>query len=363
MNFKEFFFYIQDCWVPAQFKASYEKYADSYCWIAGSWYTPMDKELPLDDRERKQHRIRYYQWVPFLLLFQAILCYIPRIIWRSLNVRSGLDLVNLVDAAIKYESVDKFTDREKIMSYIVKNVERYIGARKCRYERLYGKQVSLDYEKKKLHESRKDEEKIKSGGSYSYSSGRLVNQRAKTCCHSFFKSLKCVLSTVCFWTGKRLGTYLVVLYMFVKSLWVTNAVSQLFLLNRFIGNDYHAFGFEIIEMLMSGQEWHEMRHFPRVTYCDFKIREIGNQHDWTVQCVLRINLFNEVIYIFMWFWLCILAVFSLIDFLTWMMRLIVPGDKLRFIKRHIDIYNTYVPNDERGSKTDKPGDFEYINLY
>jgi hypothetical protein len=24
-----------DCWVPAQFKASYEKYADSYCWIAG----------------------------------------------------------------------------------------------------------------------------------------------------------------------------------------------------------------------------------------------------------------------------------------------------------------------------------------
>ncbi len=27
-----------DCWVPAQFKASYEKYADSYCWIAGISY-------------------------------------------------------------------------------------------------------------------------------------------------------------------------------------------------------------------------------------------------------------------------------------------------------------------------------------
>ena len=125
--------------MSAQFKASYEKYADSYCWIAGSWYTPMDKDLPLDAQSRKQHRIRYYQWVPFLLLFQAILCYIPRIVWRSLNVRSGLDLVNLVDAAIKYESVDKFTDREKIMSYIVQNVERHIGARRSRYERLYGK--------------------------------------------------------------------------------------------------------------------------------------------------------------------------------------------------------------------------------
>ena len=60
-----------DCWVPAQFKASYEKYADSYCWIAGSWYTPMDKELPLSERERRSSRIRYYQWVPFLLLFQV----------------------------------------------------------------------------------------------------------------------------------------------------------------------------------------------------------------------------------------------------------------------------------------------------
>jgi hypothetical protein len=48
-----------DCWVPAQFKASYEKYADSYCWIAGSWYTPMDKDLPLSERERRENKIRY----------------------------------------------------------------------------------------------------------------------------------------------------------------------------------------------------------------------------------------------------------------------------------------------------------------
>lgn len=340
-------FFFKDCWVPAQFKASYEKYADSYCWIAGSWYTPMDKELPLDDRERKQHRIRYYQWVPFLLLFQAILCYIPRIVWRSLNVRSGLDLVNLVDAAIKYESVDKFTDREKIMAYIVKNIERYIGARKSRYERLYGKQACSD------HDSLSENQK-KNKSYYQSSKSRMSGSGTSNCCHKFWKRVRLIFSTVCFWTGKRLGNYLVILYMFVKTLWVTNAISQLFLLNRFIGNDYHAFGIEIIEMLLSGQEWHEMRHFPRVTYCDFKIREIGNSHDWTVQCVLRINLFNEVIYIFMWFWLCILALFSIIDFLTWTMRMIVPGDKLRFIKRHLDIYNYYTPPEtDRASKNGK----------
>ena len=90
-----------------------------------------------------------------------------------------------------------------------------------------------------------------------------------------------------------------------------------------------------------------MRHFPRVTYCDFKIREIGNNHDWTVQCVLRINLFNEVIYIFMWFWLCILALCSLVDYLSWTIRILVPVDKLNFIKRHLDIYNYYLPSSKQ----------------
>ena len=36
---------------------------NSFLSYAGSWYTPMDKELPLTERERRQHRIRYYQWV------------------------------------------------------------------------------------------------------------------------------------------------------------------------------------------------------------------------------------------------------------------------------------------------------------
>jgi len=114
-------------------------------------------------------------------------------------------------------------------------------------------------------------------------------------------------------------------------------------------------------MLLSGQEWHELRHFPRVTYCDFKIREIGNQHDWTVQCVLRINLFNEVIYIFMWFWLCILALCSLVDYCSWSIRLLMASDKIQFIKRHLDIYSNYLPNErDKQKKLMKDFTFNYL---
>ncbi len=99
----------------------------------------------------------------------------PRVIWRSFNVKSGLDLVNLVDAAIKYESVDKFTDREKIMAYIVRNIERYIGARKSRYERLYGRQLC-----------------------YAHNEQPTINDK-NNCCSGFCTKLKIVFSTLCPW--------------------------------------------------------------------------------------------------------------------------------------------------------------------
>jgi innexin len=318
-----------DCWVPAQFKASYEKYADSYCWIAGSWYIPMNKEFPLSDPEKKQNRIKYYQWVPFLLLFQALLFYIPRIIWRCLSIRSGLNLVNLIDASLKYESVDKYSDRSKIMSYIVTNIERYICTRRYPFGFTLIKKHGKTF---KLYQTKRN------------SSVSSMNQ-------SLWSKFKLYLSVICFWSGKSLGNYLIVLYVFVKTLWLTNIISQLFLLNRFIGNDYYAFGLEVIEMLLSGNEWTELRHFPRVTYCDFRIREIGNSHDWTVQCVLRINLFNEVIYIFMWFWLCFLSICILFDYIHWILNFIVSKNKLKFIQKHVDIYSFYVTKHDDTNQT------------
>ena len=148
----------------------------------------MDKELPLNERERRQNRIRYYQWVPFLLLFQAILCYIPRIIWRTLNIKSGLDIINLVDAAIKYENVDKFGDRERIMAYIIKNIERYIGARKSRYERLYGRKFCIAH--KTDNQTCSEENGLSNDKTTKNSNKRRKNINFKNFCRSFWLNLR-----------------------------------------------------------------------------------------------------------------------------------------------------------------------------
>jgi len=41
------------------------------------------------------------------------------------------------------------------------------------------------------------------------------------------------------------GKYLVVVYLFVKLLYVTNVAAQLFLLDMFLGTPFHAYGIEV----------------------------------------------------------------------------------------------------------------------
>ena len=52
----------------------------------------------------------------------------------------------------------------------------------------------------------------------------------------------------------------------------------------------------------------------------------------------------------MWFWLCILALCSLVDYASWTVRIIIPRDKLRFVKRHLDIEAYVYGNSKRLSQ-------------
>ena len=83
-------------------------------------------------------------------------------------------------------------------------------------------------------------------------------------------------------------------YVFVKLLYIANAIGQLFLLNLFMGRGFSLIGIETIQRWMNGQDMAAVERFPRITMCKFTIRTLGdNIQPFDVQCLLPINIYNE----------------------------------------------------------------------
>lgn len=59
----------------------------------------------------------------------------------------------------------------------------------------------------------------------------------------------------------------------------------------------------------------------RMTLCEIYIREVGTTHPYLIQCVLRINLFNEIIFICVWYWLLFVICVTLLDLMRQLITL------------------------------------------
>ncbi len=247
--------------------------------------------------------LKYYQWSPFILLFMALCFYFPRMLWRSLNNKSGLDIEKLVGEALKLEQqADQAAERQKTINYISNSIRIYI-------ENRYTSPVQRHDQPQK------------------------IPQR-------FWYRLT-------FWRHRHLSSFIVLLFTFVKFLFLINSLVQIFLLNAFLGNEYHLFGFEVIHKFVRGLDWGESKRFPRVTLCDFHIREVGIVHRYTVQCVLPINLFNEKIFLILWFWILLLVAFNIGDFISWLLRTLRVDSRSDYVRRKLAMnYATNEPIDE-----------------
>ena len=76
------------CWMPQHFTGSHSKYATSHCWVKNTYHLPFEEEIPHQhEGERVENgEIIYYQWLPFILVVQAILFYLPNVVCSSLNL-------------------------------------------------------------------------------------------------------------------------------------------------------------------------------------------------------------------------------------------------------------------------------------
>ena len=147
--------------------------------------------------------------------------------------------------------------------------------------------------------------------------------------------------TCCRLCGRRHGNYLTLTYLVCKVIFIANVVLQLFALNVFLGQQFSIYGFDVLGAMMAGHDWTQSERFPRVTMCDFMVRRLGNVHRYTVQCVLPINLFNEKIYLFVWFWMVMVAAVTCFSLVRWTLRAMFVRDRRLFVKKHLLLSGKY----------------------
>ena len=137
------------------------------------------------------------------------------------------------------------------------------------------------------------------------------------------------------------GSYLTGAYFFIKLLYVTNAIGQLFLLNVFLGTDYHVYGFEVIQRFINKDDWTQSHRFPRETICDFKMRHMNTFQRFVVQCALPINLFSEKIFIFLWFWFAMLSLLTVFSVIKWSFDLLFWSRHVTYVKHTLSIWISF----------------------
>lgn len=112
-----------------------------------------------------------------------------------------------------------------------------------------------------------------------------------------------------------------------------NVVGQIYFMDFFLDGEFTTYGSDVVkftEMEPEDRIDPMSRVFPKVTKCTFhKYGPSGGVQKFDGLCVLPLNIVNEKIYVFLWFWFIILAILSGLSLAY--RAAVVAGPKLRLI--------------------------------
>ncbi|PAV56451.1 hypothetical protein WR25_06775 isoform E [Diploscapter pachys] len=78
----------------------------------------MYENIPDDHTAREEKQIGYYQWVPFILIAEALMFSLPCIFWRLLSWQSGLNIQHLINSACDTQALVDPSERNKAVEAI-----------------------------------------------------------------------------------------------------------------------------------------------------------------------------------------------------------------------------------------------------
>jgi hypothetical protein len=218
---------------------------DTYCWIYSTFTIPnrltgvagRDMVQPgvsshiAGEDEVKYHK--YYQWVCFVLFFQAILFYVPRYLWKTWE--GGRIKMLVLDLNCPIVNNEAKMERKKIL---------------------------IDYFRENLNR------------------------------HNFYAFRFFICEVLNF----------------------INVFGQIYFMDFFLDGEFSTYGSDVLKFTeMEPEERGDpmSRVFPKVTKCTFhKYGPSGSVQSFDGLCVLPLNIVNEKIYVFLWFWFISLTILS-----------------------------------------------------
>lgn len=218
---------------------------DTYCWIYSTFTIPnrlggrigKDVVQPgvsshVDGEDTVKYH-KYYQWVCFVLFFQAMFFYLPRYLWKTWE--AGRLKMLALDLTCPIISDDNKKDRIRLL---------------------------LDYFQTNLH------------------------------CQNFYA----------------------IRFMICEVLNFVNVVAQIYFVDYFLEGEFSTYGSDVLKFTELEPEERAdpmARVFPKVTKCTFhKYGPSGTVQKFDGLCVLPLNIVNEKIYVFLWFWFILLTVLT-----------------------------------------------------
>lgn len=130
-------------------------------------------------------------------------------------------------------------------------------------------------------------------------------------------------------------------YFLCEALNFANVVGNIFFMDLFLGGAFLTYGTDVIKFSGMNQENRTdpmVAVFPRMTKCTFhKYGASGSLQKHDALCVLALNILNEKIYIFLWFWLIVLAVMSGIVLLYSSALVVLPSVRELVLKWHFRV--------------------------
>lgn len=114
----------------------------------------------------------------------------------------------------------------------------------------------------------------------------------------------------------RVNRYWAARLIICEHLNLLNLIIQVAFTNRFLGGQFYTLGIDFIRDDFKGIMDSLDMVFPKVTKCHFfKYGASGSIQKLDALCVMALNVINEKIFIFLWFWYILLAFVSCIALL------------------------------------------------